>query len=174
MVLYQLSYLGTAETIVIDRRKMSNQSKLCFLTVLVVMLPGMSGCMRRQAPPPDGRTPKNPAALERSDRPPARESSAEYGWDGQASSTTVNGTPATYYPRSVAALRAMDFVINEEGSKQGKMVQGAKTDHTTATVWLEEKEGKTTLRVKVGSLGDRTGSERVLDEIQRPPGTRKK
>jgi hypothetical protein len=41
-------------------------------------------------------------------------------------------------------------------------------------VWLEEKEGKTTLRVKVGSLGDRTGSERVLDEIQRPPGTRKK
>src|SRR5213592_1894958 len=103
---------------------MSNQSELCLLPLIVLL----SACSRRQAPPPgqDGEAQKNPGTLARifkSDAP------AEYGWDGQASSTTVDGAMSRYHPKAVAALRVMDFVINEEGSKQGKTsatVQGAK------------------------------------------------
>lgn len=97
----------------------------------------------------------------------------EYGWDGQMSSTTVSGALTAYHSKTVAALRSMDFVINEETSRFGKnsaTVQGAKIDHTTVSVRLDETEpGKTTIRVKVGSLGDRTGGERILDEIQKQP-----
>jgi len=172
-VLYQLSYLGTAGSIVIDSGKMSNQSKLLLPLILIGLLPA---CSRSHPQPQGGETQKTPGTFARilgSNAP------AEYGWDGQASSTTVDGALTTFRPKAVAALRTMDFVINEEASRVGKTtatVEGAKTDHTTATVWLEEKEpgGKTTIRVKIGSLGDRTGSERVLDEIQRPPGSRKK
>ena len=104
----------------------------------------------------------------------AREAAAPtYAWDGQSSSITLDMSPNETYRRSVAGLRAMGFVIKDESSKKesGKShIQGAKTDQTQVSVWIEEavdKPGKTLIHVKVGALGDRTGSERVLDEIQK-------
>ena len=96
-----------------------------------------------------------------------------YAWDGQSSSMTLDMNTNEAYRRSISGLRAMGFVIKEEASKKegGKShIQGAKADQTQVSVWIEEpaeKPGKALLHVKVGSLGDRTGSERVFDEIQK-------
>lgn len=98
---------------------------------------------------------------------------ATYGWDGQSSSMTLDMNTNEAYRRSISGLRAMGFVIKEEASKKegGKShIQGAKSDQTQVSVWIEEpaeKPGKALLHVKVGALGDRTGSERVFDEIQK-------
>ena len=47
-------------------------------------------------------------------------------------------------------------------------ITGTKSDKTVVQVLLDEKTpGTTEVRAKVGALGERTGSERVLDDIQR-------
>jgi hypothetical protein len=140
----------------------------------------VSGCRSKQAPedtpapaPEEGGgsrdAKKNPGAMARifgSKEAPG------YGWDGQSSSTTLDINVNAAYGRCVSTLRAMGFVIKEEQLKKegGKShIQGAKPDQTQVSIWLEEpaeKPGSTLVHVKVGGLGDRTGSERVLDEIQ--------
>ena len=97
-----------------------------------------------------------------------------YGWDGQASSTTLEMKVDSAFTRAMATLKSMGFSIKDEqsGKQGGKVkIQGAKADQTSVSVWLEEPAetpGKTSVRVKVGGLGDRTGSERVLDEMLAP------
>lgn len=96
---------------------------------------------------------------------------AGYGWDGQASSTTLDMRMDSAFVRAMSTVKGMGFIIKEEqSSKQNAKakIQGAKADQTQVTVWLEDaadSPGKTMVRVKVGGLGDRTGSERVLDEM---------
>lgn len=142
-----------------------------------------AGCRRgkEQAPPPGSESARsNAAPAADGERKPStfarllgRDTVPAYGWDGHASSTTLSTSPDIIFDSSLSALRSMGFSIKtEETRRQGASgrVFGAKTDKTQALVTLEPKAGgngkSTELKVKVGTVGDRTGSERVLDEIQ--------
>ena len=144
----------------------------------------VAGCRTKQdaaespapapAPAPDegssSDAKKNPGAISRIFG--GTKDVAGYKWDGQSSSGTIEMNVNAAYGRAISTLRAMGFVIKEEQSKKegGKShIQAAKPDQTQVSIWLEdapEKPGSALIHVKVGALGDRTGSERVIDEIQ--------
>jgi len=98
-----------------------------------------------------------------------------YGWDGQMSSSNAKSALPAVHARCTEALRGLGFILNNEESKRQDLtarLQGAKADKTTVLILLEEKTpGVTEIKVKVGTTGDRTGSERILDEIAKV-GTR--
>ncbi len=140
----------------------------------VLVLACVPACSRAQrekpAAPPAGETlPAKRSALGGLLRLP--ESAPQYGWDGQESSISLKAPVALVFPRAQEALRGMAFVIkNEQTRLQGASgrIEAAKADKTGAQVSVEEKQpGSTEVRVKIGALGDRTGSERVLEEIQK-------
>lgn len=96
-----------------------------------------------------------------------------YGWDGQHSTVATSATVDVVYNRATNALRNLDFVVNSQQSQYrgatAQLVAARKSDATQALVYLATKQnGNTEIKVKVGALGDRSGSERLLDEIQRP------
>jgi hypothetical protein len=102
----------------------------------------------------------------------------QYAWDGQTSSLTLKAPVSQVFGRTVETLRGLGFVINTEETRRqettGK-IQAAKADKTTALITVEEKQpGTTDIKIKVGQTGDRDGSERILDEIQKTKTPAKK
>ena len=101
----------------------------------------------------------------------SNETMPQYAWDGQVSSITLDAPVDSAYSRSVDVLRAMNFILDKTETRRQAAtgrVAGAKANHTVVLILLEEKTpGKTLCRVRVGTVGDRTGSERILDEIQK-------
>jgi hypothetical protein len=95
-----------------------------------------------------------------------------YNWDGQYSVVTTTAAPDIVYNRAAAALRSLDFTVNSQKSQyRGNSAQivAQRQDGTRAEVLLAAKpEGKTEIKTKIGAVGDRSGSERILDEIQKP------
>jgi hypothetical protein len=114
---------------------------------------------------------------------PLGERAPGYGWDGQHSTGTVKANMDSVLACGVQALRNLGFVLKNEECKRETAtlarMMGVKSDQTTAWLWVEEKTpGVLTLKAKVGGLGDRNSSERVLDETQKvllnPPAPKKK
>jgi hypothetical protein len=103
---------------------------------------------------------------------PVREAVPGYGWDGQHSIGTVKTNMDSVLACGVQALRNLGFVLKNEECKRESVtvarMMGAKKDETVAWVFVEEKTpGVITLKARIGTVGERTGSERVLDEIQK-------
>jgi hypothetical protein len=162
------------------------------IAVLAVMITG-SGCSRPKQDPPrlpssqgaqSNTAAKNEAEPLESGEPKkgllgrvfnTTSAVPGYGWDGQMSSSNAKSALPAVHARCTEALRGLGFILNNEESKRQDLtarLQGAKPDRTTVLILLEEKTpGVTELKVKVGTTGDRTGSERILDEIAKA-GTR--
>lgn len=99
-----------------------------------------------------------------------------YGWDGQHSTVSTSAAVDVVYNRATTALRNLDFVVNSQQSQykgsSAQLVGVRKSDATQTQIFLATKQsGGTEIKVKVGTLGDRSGSERILDEIQKPRGS---
>ena len=100
-----------------------------------------------------------------------------YGWDGQTSTGTINASINVAFLRAIDALKALKFEVRDENAKLqsgSARIQATKDDKTTALLTFDSQaEGATTVNVKIGSVGDRTGGERVLDDIQKLSRKRK-
>lgn len=96
-----------------------------------------------------------------------------YAWDGQYSRATVSLPLDAACTRALEVLRGLGFAVNEtESRRQGATTRivAASAGGATAQLSLEAKSaGETEVKVKVGTTGDRGGSERILDEIQKGP-----
>lgn len=98
---------------------------------------------------------------------PGADAGPQYGWDGQWSSFNMGVSPDVAYNRSVDGLRALGFTVTKEERGTPARIDAAKLDKTIVSVAIEASEkGGVVVKAKVGGLGERTGSERVLDEIQ--------
>ena len=103
----------------------------------------------------------------------APEGPVGYPWDGQNSKGIINLGIEAAYDRTLEALRTLSFTINENDTKrQGATARivALNSAKTVVQVELESKTDATTaVKAKVGATGDRGGSERILDEIQKGP-----
>ncbi len=171
------------------------------IVVSVIVAMGASGCSRPKQEPPklpsQARGSNAPARSEPESADTAEGGEAKkgllsrvfnpnntvpgYGWDGQMSTTNAKSALPAVQARAIEALRGLGFILNNEETRRQDLtakIQGAKPDKTTVLILLEEKTpGVTELKVRVGTTGDRTGSERILDEIakvgQRPTPAKK-
>jgi len=96
----------------------------------------------------------------------------QYGWDGQYSIATLDGSMDLLFGQSMDVLQKLSFaVIGDETRRKDAsgQIEAVRQDKTRAS--LKMAPGKapltTEVRVKISSVGDRAGGERVLDEIQR-------
>ena len=100
-----------------------------------------------------------------------RETGPQYAWDGQWSSIPFENGPDLLFNKMVDVLQNMNFKINKEETRRSganAAIEGQKEDKTSVFVRIASKtQTSTEVKVKVGTVGDRTGSERVLDELQR-------
>lgn len=103
----------------------------------------------------------------------------QYLWDGQWSAIAFDKSPELMFSKMLDVLNAMQFKVNaDESQRTGATasIEATKADKTSASIRIASKTPTSTeVRVRVGSVGDRTGSERILDELQRllrPPARR--
>jgi hypothetical protein len=101
---------------------------------------------------------------------------AGYTWDGQYSIISTPASPDIVYNRAGTALRNLGFVLNSQQSQfrgtSAQIVAARQSDGSSVQVLIAQKPNSVTeIKAKIGALGDRTGSERVLDEIQKPRGS---
>lgn len=131
----------------------------------------LNGCRRgnSEAPAP-GSSQEKRSGIGRFFSP---ETAPGYAWDGQYSKATVNLAIDAAYDRALVVFHAINFKVNEnESRRQGATahIVAANASKTVAQVALESKSATDTeVKVKVGATGDRGGSERILDEIQKGP-----
>jgi len=104
-----------------------------------------------------------------------------YAWDGQYSKATVALSIDAAYDRAQEVLGALKFTVNEDESKRqgaSARIEAVSASKTAVRVELAAKTAaETEVKVKVGATGDRGGSERILDEMQkgsRPAQAKKK
>lgn len=98
---------------------------------------------------------------------------AGYTWDGQYSIISTPASPDIVYNRAGTALRNLGFVLNSQQSQfrgtSAQIFAARQSDGSSVQVLIAQKPNASTeIKAKIGALGDRTGSERVLDEIQKP------
>lgn len=98
---------------------------------------------------------------------------AGYSWDGQFSSINTTAAPDIVYNRAGTALRNLGFTLNSQQSQfrgnSAQVVAARQSDGATVLILIAAKPNNATeIKAKIGALGDRTGSERILDEIQKP------
>jgi len=98
---------------------------------------------------------------------------AGYNWDGQFSSINTTAAPDIVYNRAGTALRNLGFTLNSQQSQfrgnSAQVVAARQSDGSSVLVLIASKPNNATeIKAKIGALGDRTGSERILDEIQKP------
>lgn len=101
----------------------------------------------------------------------ARDVGPQYGWDGQWSALSFDNSPELVFSKSLDVLNVMQFKVkSDESHRSGATasIEAVKADKTTVSIRIASKSPTSTeVKVKVGTVGDRTGSERVLDELQR-------
>jgi len=138
----------------------------------------LNGCRRgnSEAPVPDSREKRS--AFSRFLSP---ESMPGYAWDGQYSRAAVGLSIEAAYARALQVLRGLNFTVNENESRRQGATARIVAANASKTVAQLEFEARTAteaqVKVKVGATGDRGGSERILDEIQKgqaPPPAKKK
>jgi len=89
-----------------------------------------------------------------------------YGWDGHVSTNTFNISPDAAYNRTLDAMKNMGFVVDDKESRRDQWrVVATNAQKMQAAISMVPLTGGTAVKVKVGVLGDRTGGERILDEI---------
>lgn len=65
------------------------------------------------------------------------------------------------------ALKAMEIrVVEAEKDQLGGTIDARRADDTTVKVALEPKNGRTLVKIRIGTFGDREASERIANEIQ--------
>ncbi|MCY3024671.1 MAG: DUF3568 family protein [Planctomycetota bacterium] len=130
-----------------------------------------AGCSRGKSEPEATGASKQRSAFSRFLSP--QDSGLQYGWDGQSSKAALDMPVDAAFDRAMDALHTLGFVVKtEESRRQGATarIAAAKADKTEAQLTFESKgPAATMVKVKVGVTGDRTGSERILDEIQKGP-----
>ncbi len=104
-----------------------------------------------------------------------RDVGPQYTWDGQYSKFSVSTPGETVFARATEVLAALHFTLDPDETgrtARGGYLQGQRPDKTVAQVIIEQKTPATTeISVKVGTVGERTGSERILDELQKALAT---
>jgi hypothetical protein len=163
------------------RTKLHSNLIFTFAIAFVAIL-GIAGCKKASsnAPPPRIESSSGEKRAETPDRKSqgtfarllGRDLPPQYGWDGQYSVASTDLAPDVVFDRAMENLRSHNFSIQtEETRRQGASgrIFGIKQDKTTAQVLLSGKSPtQTEIKIKVGTTGDRTGSERLLDEILHP------
>ena len=133
------------------------------LTCMVVMI---SGCGRQKAASaPAGERSGLSRLFSSADYGP------QFGWDGLNSTVLMANTTTAdeYAKRGQAVLAQLGFTIGDTSIRKAESelrVNGINSSGLTAEVAIANKpQGKLELRAKVGVVGDRSGSERVLNEM---------
>ncbi|HEY3323270.1 MAG TPA: DUF3568 family protein [Planctomycetota bacterium] len=153
--------------------KIENFKLMAFVVVVLVSL---SSCRKSNnaSPPEEKDAPvlradgKKVTAV---DRFMGRDVGPLYRWDGTMSSITLEGAPEVIFARAWDALQRMGFALDQSESQRtttGGRIAGAKQDKTTVLVLVQQKAATgTEVKARIGTVGERNGSERVLEEIQK-------
>ena len=92
-------------------------------------------------------------------------------WDGQFSGWNSEAPLAQCLSEGLRALGDLGFSLDTKKSQRsttGARLNGLNQEKLPAEIYLKAlPENKTEIKVKVGLLGDRSGSERLLTEIRR-------
>ena len=151
-----------------------------------------SGCFRRQTGTPPPTQQQQPPLAGDTQKAPKEEEQRpgglpnifqgsrgpQYNWDGQMSSSQVKAPLDVAYAHSMDSLKSLGFGVKSEDTwRRGwaAQISGVRADKTTALVLLNEKTpGFTEVRTRITQVGDRTGSERLLGEIEKAAPTQEK
>jgi hypothetical protein len=129
----------------------------------------LAGCGKEKANTPE-RTTASKQRFSLTRLLSGQDTTALYGWDGQYSKAKLDMAPEPAFERAVASLQKLGFTIDKTDTKRqgaGARIRAVNSAKTEALVLLEAKGPATTdVKAKVGATGDRTASERVLEEIQ--------
>ena len=149
----------------------------CILAACAALLLS-SGCRRGNAEAPAPGTAEKRSAFSRFLSP---ETAPGYAWDGQYSKATIGLGIEAAYDRALEVLGILKFTINDDESKRqgaSARIVAVSANKAAVQVALETRTAaETEVKVKVGATGDRGGSERILDEMQkgsRPAPAKKK
>ncbi|HYG78259.1 MAG TPA: DUF3568 family protein [Planctomycetota bacterium] len=93
-----------------------------------------------------------------------------YGWDGQYSVATLDGSMDLLFGQTIEVLQKMNFNLRTDETRRREntaSIEAIRQDRTAASVRMVpgKSPATTEIRVRIGTVGDRAGSERVLDEI---------
>jgi hypothetical protein len=129
-----------------------------------VLLIGGAACWRRTAAPA-------PQPVARA----AAVSTTGLAWDGQHSGFSFKAPFGRVVDASMSALSALGFKLNTTDSRRGTdsatLVAEGASKRALLIKLRAMASGETEVKVKVGVVGDRGGSERVLDEIRKAVGS---
>lgn len=147
----------------------------------VAALVALPACSRgnKEAPTPTISTNEGEKKQSTFQRWMAKDLGPQYTWDGQWSAIAFDKGPDLIFNKTLDVMNVMQFKVNSDESHRtgaNASIEAVKADKTTASIRITSKTPTSTeVKVKVGTVGDRTGSERVLDELQRllkPPARR--
>jgi hypothetical protein len=121
-------------------------------------------------------TPKNatPVAAPAPPRPAMVAPPTGYGWDGQASVAGFKATFDQAVNASVSALRTLGFTLDQKQSRRSidaASLVGMNAQQRPAKVDVKPmSQTRVEVRVTVGPAGDRSSSERLLNELSKSLG----
>jgi hypothetical protein len=142
------------------------------LAALCILAAGQGACGRRQAT----RAPEVPASMERASPAQATRRPVEvavpatgYAWDGRRSVALVRAPFGQVVDASAAALRRLNFELDTQASRRSVdsavLIAAHSTGRQARVDIGQAAQGRSQVRVTLGSAGDRGASERLLDEI---------
>ncbi len=98
-------------------------------------------------------------------------STTGYAWDGQYSAFTVKAPFNKCLSQSLRVFKSLEFALDSKKSRRstnGARLFAKNRGGLAVELYLKgEDSGSTLIRSRVGLLGDRSGSERVLDEMRK-------
>ena len=104
----------------------------------------------------------------------------QYHWNGQTSTGTFDLSLEATMQKASRVLESMHFVITpDHTTNQGDrgLIQATREALSVTLNFTAKTPTATEVEVKIGVVGDRTGSERVLEQIgkvkEAPPKTQK-
>jgi hypothetical protein len=147
--------------------------------VLVLQAPKVIDTDQTVSMPPAkaSATPKNstPKAAPAPPRPAMVAPPTGYGWDGQASVAGFKATFDQAVNASVSALRTLGFTLDQKQSRRSidaASLVGMNAQQRPAKVDVKPmSQTRVEVRVTVGPAGDRSSSERLLNELTKSLGS---
>jgi len=135
-----------------------------FLAFLSASLLVLAACGR-------SRTPEAPRTVDGRPRPAVALPVDGYGWDGQASVATYRTGFDKAVNASVEALRKLGFFLDQKQSRRSldsALLVGRNASQRPAKVDVRPlSQTRVEVRATVGPAGDRSSSERLMDELSK-------
>jgi len=138
------------------------------MTASCLVLSLLAGCWGRS------RTAKGPDTVDGRSRPEVVLPSEGYAWDGQASVVAYRTRFDRAVNASVSALRQLGFSLDQSQSRRSldaALLVGMNAQKRPAKVDVRRlSQAQIEVRATVGPAGDRSSSERLLDELSKSLG----